>query len=650
MKLIKIRAIGFQGDDFSYDLAAITLLIGRNFRGKTRVLNAIQVLLLGYLPALGKENKATFTLASGTAMTIEGTFDTGQVMTRAFTLRGNTVSMTLDGPKEITDYDQMAVMLNAEEYLARSDRSRVEYVFAHVAMGDAWTGTGIHERLEAKLLPAGEQWPAEKLQAVNTVLTAMNTDASKCEAVQEWVDEAIESVTNSWKGAKASAVQMEKTIQGLANLRAADEDPLQLSTLEDERAVLQRGITDLTERRGRYLGSFTAMKAAQVRREEIERELRHGDKTRQQMLDAKHKLALISQAIVDASPLITGDDLRTHQTLLGDAKQRVAEIDRQRLEQQARVNQGETELAALDGQTRCPYCAAEGTEWKKLRAAEYAKQIDEAKEQVALLAEAGRVAAGIYRHHQESGIALHDKHKLQARMREDLRAAESQLAKLEPSVSRLGAMAEELAKLLPNDPMLTASVDVLQSEINIKNDEARATDRLIKEAAGRVSELKRLAQAERDRDAAKLEQEVAAAAGKELRVIQSEMVEAAFKPLLDRANSFFAHVLRSPLIYRDKEIGMVCEGHWVPHHTFSGTEKALTYAALQAALAAQSPVRLMMIDELGRLDGVTADKMIHAVMAAVWSGQLDGFIGIDTGRADFWSTVADSSFKIIEIS
>ena len=129
-----------------------------------------------------------------------------------------------------------------------------------------------------------------------------------------------------------------------------------------------------------------------------------------------------------------------------------------------------------------------------------------------------------------------------------------------------------------------------------------------------------------------------------------KMVEDAFRPLLTVANSFFGAILKSPLAYNDGEIGTWREGVWVGHRTFSGTEKALCYSAIQMALAASSPVRVMIVDELGRLDAGNAEKLLLAVGHAIKTNRIDQFIGIDaTNRYETSGTLEDFAFQLVTV-
>ncbi len=149
---------------------------------------------------------------------------------------------------------------------------------------------------------------------------------------------------------------------------------------------------------------------------------------------------------------------------------------------------------------------------------------------------------------------------------------------------------------------------------------------------GRAQDVKRLAEAERNRDEAQELEAVAKIASSILRNLQAEFVDDAFRPLLERANALFPEVLKTPLVYCDGEIGTWRSGTWVNHATFSGAEKKLAYVAIQAALAARSPVRILILDELGMVDTPNLVRVFKGIHDAIERGDLHQFVGIDIGR------------------
>jgi hypothetical protein len=638
MKLIRIKATNFKGLSFDEPLAPLTIFVGSNFAGKTARTDAIRLLLLGWLPELGKAPRATFGLASGTEMIVEGTFDSGQLIRRRWFLKGDTVKSESIVPKEFEAAGgELAVMLDAGTYFGLSDRARIDYVFGLVNMGEKWTPAAILNRLE-KFSKTPE---LQKLLVNRLEISATG---------QQFVDQAIEGAGDFWKQEKARAAGFEQMIQKLQTLRAADmlTGPT-LAALEDRRAQIAREISTLNEQKGRFLGSFAQVKSDRARREQIDRDLRFGDKSRAELLAAQQKQALIEKDLAAATPAGSRAALSD---ALAAASGEVARSDIHLDGAQRTWNSLNAQLAEIDRATACPCCGAAGEGWKDAKRAKLTEELAEA----ARLLEAEKIKnASARAANREALAAMKDfdaAEDQRRRLANALVDVKADVARLMPMIARLADLAAERERLMPDDPALAQAVEDLQAKINVLEDEARGIDRGIRDAHARAGEIKRLAEAEKERDESRQAQEQASEIGKELRRLQGEMVEEAFTSLLDRANGFYQGVLKAPLSYNSAqggEIGMWRDSQWVAHHTFSGTEKALTYAAIQAALSQKSPCSIMLIDELGRLDEENVMIMLEATKQALAGGLIDGFVGIDTGRLPLYRSARDSAFLVTQV-
>lgn len=650
MKLVKISARGFKGPDFQYDLTEITVLFGRNFRGKSRVMDAIRLALLGYLPELGKRNQDTFGLATGPDMEICAVFDNGLAIRRRWSLIGNSVKLDQDVPDEIKAMGGLAVMLNAEEYFGLSDTARVNYVFANCWVSSSLGADDVIKRVEKLLL---KEFPGEQKASVDRFVKKISEkqDDKSYPDCRAFLEEQIMSVADILKSEKAAGVRAEKAIQQITDQRLRDDPSLSLEALTEQRGRLERQLAELNEKKGRFIGSFTQMKSDAQRREAINRELGYGDKTKLQLSDLREKLRLMDQHIA-AEARVEHGEIQESSEMKSLLSSNLDTAQRRSRECREAVKEYEKQLSQLDGATECPYCGSTGDGWKTLKAAELVQAVERAKggiEEYENAQDAAKIEidAAITRHNR-----LLDRQKAQTQLDRARIDLVGEISRLEPLIARLDTLAEELTRLMVDDPKLNETVSALQTEINITNEGIRGVDAEIKVANGRAFELKRLADAQKERDDAKVDAKVADTAAKELKVIQGEIVAEAFAPMLARANSFFAGVLSSPLAYsveQGGEIGTWRDGLWIGHRTFSGTEKALTYAAIQASLAMNSPFRLMLLDELGRLDIDSMRGLVAAVHNTLGDGLIDQFVGIDAGRGEFYQAEASSYFTVVEV-
>lgn len=618
MFLSKISGRSIKGGDFDVALTRANVVHGDNFAGKTRVADAMRLLLVGHLPELGKLPRATFGLASGPAMTVTGVLTDGVVdyaLSRRWWLEGDTVKTEFLIPDVLKGCSLLTVMLNAEEYFALSDRDRVNYVFKNLPMDGLPTAASIVARVSGAV-PGYDAAEAFKHGAALPL--------------QENLEQAIAAVADDWKREKDHANRMEETVRGLTGLRAQDEKFRPLAEAQDERARVERKLTDAAAQKSVLMARYTEMRSARVRREAINRDLSFTEKDSRDLVDLEAKLGLL---VAEADKLpVAILPLMEYATRVAEADAAHKRAYQSVRDAEAELKQANQSLASLDGLNNCPYCGACGDSWKTALAADLGAAVGKWEMEITT-----RTAVmGHARTAADAAIAERDGAKVVIAKAEEIRAqgdaCRQRIAAIKPRLARADALREELGRLAPDDNELTVQVDMLQAEENIRRAEARTLDEEISLAQGRQQELRRLAEAEAERDDAKKKQGLAAEAGKELRLVQAELVEEAFRPLLDRANAIFGAVLRTPLAYRDGEIGTRRGGVWVGHRTFSGAEKALAYAAIQAALASRSPVRLMLLDELGRLTVSTAELVALAVANAIEAGHVDQFLGIDPER------------------
>lgn len=94
-KLKKIRIEGMHNvSDKTYDLSDFTYFYGNNGAGKSTILQAIQLALLGYIPGTGKTNSAIFTHSNANIMRVTLTIETDSVnieLMREYKSAGKTV-------------------------------------------------------------------------------------------------------------------------------------------------------------------------------------------------------------------------------------------------------------------------------------------------------------------------------------------------------------------------------------------------------------------------------------------------------------------------------------------------------------------------------------------------------------------------------
>lgn len=96
MKIQSVQISGMHNVEArTYDFNDIAYLFGKNGAGKSTVMQAIQLAILGYIPGTDKTNTAIFRHANCDMMSVSVTFDNGQKVTRLFKKSGTSIKVTV---------------------------------------------------------------------------------------------------------------------------------------------------------------------------------------------------------------------------------------------------------------------------------------------------------------------------------------------------------------------------------------------------------------------------------------------------------------------------------------------------------------------------------------------------------------------------
>lgn len=628
MKLVSISAQNFGGiPAFEFALSGVNAIVGRNFGGKTRIANAIKVLLLGYLPDLGKKNSATFGLASGRSMTVSGTFDNGMRITRTFRVSGDSVKQEADVPAEIEALGTLAFTLNADDYFALSERERVAYVFANLPLA------GAPDPRRTVIDAIADRSVERVARVVEAVFGKPGTNARL--PVQSQIEIALAAATENAKSAREYAVRMEKGAQAVETLRLQDAPQVDLAALRSEKDAAAAEVEAMSLRRGELVAQRRAEEANDSRRRRL-----RGDAVGQTAAAFGSEVQRLRDALaaIDARKPedgATAEDVRSAAAEVRDQENAAERCDWESATLRASLAESEKALAAAEHAETCPYCATPGTAWKDRKVGELRSAVAGMR---AKLDQLGAHKLGLIGSIEQARGRRDAWEKEVAARAQDERsraAAVGALSVAETRGRRLAQIEAELAEI-PAPADHGREVEEVDGRLSRTRARIAEIDDLLRSQDRRANDLRRIAEAEKQRDDAREDLALGVAVLEALRGLQANLVEAAFGPLLDRANRIFGHLLPTPLAYHEGELGSWRDGIWVSHRIFSGTEKALAYASLQAALAAGSPIKVMILDELGRLDEANARRMMDAAHEAVNRGDIDTFVGIDASRTGFY--------------
>jgi hypothetical protein len=555
MKLKQITYENLKGRSETVELGSANLIFGPNFAGKTTIIDAIKLLLLGYHPSLDKTARGTFELSSGEELRVSGLMRGALRMPLSAT---HTTSDAIgdheigrvwkrrDGKITRQDFVPMdwpeipAVLLDANAYFGASDRGKTELLFSAAQIEGAITVPQINKRL----LEYG-----------------LMLSQPEGQTVQQWIESSLVTVERFRSDAAASVRRMRGTVQGLSELRLKDSEPS--TTAEFVKAKLAPKRADL---------------------EVLQRALGQGALRSESHEEAKLKSELTKLDL-------TNNELHN---LLARRKN---------------INERwEKVFSGTAGKLFCSRCKKKA---EKIRDGDL-KAVET-----------------------------------------EIKAAKNAVRFLLDEITALKPKAEKARKKA--EAAMQRRTDETEEKIAGLREEIAALEKEEARAIGEQSERRRLKDAREELDKHELQEKRMGEAKAYLLGVKAEMTRELFVPILKVAERFTRGIFKDPLIFTEGQLGISLaskfgEGVYIPHRTFSGTEQAIAFAALQAALGATAPIKLVVMDELGRIDSKNKNQLLSNIESALSDGVIDQFIGIDTDLSKGFTAQLPDDWTLIERS
>lgn len=510
---------------------------------------------------------------------------------------------------------------------------------------------------------------------------ALTVELTKLRAEIGQAQNRLGALREQAKGAEANDEKRRALIAAIERARARVGD--RPTTPID---ALQREIDATNTRVGELRAEYAA---ARARYNEIE-----GKRARARILEGKIREAL-NVPTAEASTVskleteiakVPAYDTSAANKAANEAQSRVAGLQERQRGNDAARQRAEAWYQSHASGDKCPTCGAAGDEFHGLIKNTFDARIGELDaEQRAIESEYQDANEAAQRAQAAQNEAL--KHERTAqRLRRELDAAKLALEKYNAAAAVIRSTREELDRLgdleavAPEPPKEIEQLNARLQGLNAERERTEAAAELargeealqqIPEAVGnpdeaaygiecqiqakqeRVEEIEQglkkhgaqLAD-ERTMEDARQSQEkeltrelLLKAARAKLQEERERIINEAFKPLLEKVNTFTAGILPSPLEFREGELGRYNGPSWVPVRAFGGAYTAVTYAGIQAALGEQAPAKIVIVDEMGRLDATTKAAFLANIKRALERGSIEQFIGVDVDP-DFYMTPA----------
>jgi hypothetical protein len=619
---MNITATGIKTGGITLELAALTIAVGDNGKGKTAIADAFKLGLLGYHPTLGKRPGEILKLANGKTLEVAIPGDRWGIgsIRRTWTRKG--AGGSHEASEGATLFDSTVkfspVELDFESFLQAKPTARREILEAVLPDPDP---EEIANEIRLKLQGEG----IDDLESSDFVALAKEL----AEQGREWKQES-----DRLKGAIQSLeIAIAEQIDPATDVT---ESPVELKARRDE----------ILSEQGKHAAAIAALSD---RLKKVVPQPAGGVKpTKAQIEAAKKSVEAAEQAkAANARLKIEIDKVRSKpepeivldlRADIAALRDELAETEKARDLVLGKVRDLESRREKLEGCPACPTCGTAGDTFAEA----IAELIDEplelqrekldalAKESDAKIAEIAKTEADlndrVEEHEDEKGHAIA---ALEASI--DL---DAEITTADPN--RLERLALDWDRFEASEPVS----DEERAELEAKG---IALAQNLADVDGKLAELKRasdLAEANSRRHGDLTSSKTAIEeAKKKVKSIKSlgdwaksrslEVTAERLRPFLDPANSILAGVVEGSLAINGTEIGLQQGENFRPIEVLSGAESTAVAAAIQVAIASVGEVGIVIVDELSRLTWDRRRSLIGNLLAATNSGLIKNVLVLD---------------------
>jgi len=686
--ITKVTAQNLKGRSFSFPLQPLTIITGPNAHGKTSIADAITVGLFGYHPNLGKTNPATMQLASADRMEIALQMLGGQESKQAWTRKGKTIKKDGAPPEGVAPLLQS--LLTGPQFLSASATQRAAMIRTAAGAGAEDPVQVLTQQIQASGKIAGlwgclpktkvtefADWIEDRRDAIKDEITAsravidrmtktmqglahLSTESQEHSVTLEQLTEA----RNKEAQAQAELATFNLTFERLkqerdkANRLAATPDA---HPIEPTEAALAKMET---------LKQQIAAEAVIVANNDRDnREYLRLTRQRNALLDArdktKHDLEEAMQSanltVMDAEHFIETTpppDLQTLHAACVEAytatQATEVAVNRWTLEANDAAKTGEC--------THCQSCGAAREHWTpEIRnAAGEAHStaqlnLNEAKARLAAAALAEKTANTANAKGQETAQTLLQANRIVelgktlAQLNEDIEATPEPTPPAPPEEvgntkyeleNELTEYTEGLEAYDLGQKLQQAQTALEQHEANraplfdAAQEAAKTREQYqvaYDAAQASRNEAQKLGEAQKELDEAKEQADQWKALQELLLTLAADLARKSLEPILETARLFTDGLLPTPLGARGLELGRWDGDNFVALDVFSGSERAVAFAGISAALATGGK-RLIILDEFSQLDDDRKTLFLEHLTAAIDQGRIDQAIVLDNRR------------------
>jgi len=676
-----LSAKNLKGRSFSYDLAPLNIIVGDNEVGKTAVLDAVVMNLLGYKLKPGKpplKSSAAIFRSCGcrgggaTELDLQAELTDGQTIHRNWAMKRGKISYT--GP----DNEWIPpLLLDPTGFFAISGPERRNHVLRQCDLSALGLGyKPLLQKLDKiEYEPALGEDGKVAVEAVKLTINQLETArAEEDVSIYDWLSSVVESITALRDQAKALAETHEETIKGLTDGKAQDADMTAIQSVQPELNDMRASHTAAVQAEANALNQFNA--AAKELQDAKALAATQVDETA-----TRNQISAQEQFIAKAKEVPAPGDRPTEQTMqtprpnvLETHKEWYAKDNAARLEARKasdimlRITLLKTQIEEARARTTCPTCGHDITTQQAKIVADLESSLkthlNEYQIQQTLCddARAAAITAQDVAKRVENDIATWDaeasrlralnqtmldawtaRHRGYTDAQTKINRTTAEIARLQASLTSNAAAHDAWVKL----PMLEASTAELAKLYQIAKSEVPSIQETIRQLEVRqrqfIARTQDQRRADQSRQMLKQAQERLTVFKAALKLVAGEKERAAadaFGALLKHARLFTDGNLRAPLEYRDGEIGMTFEGNWIEVGEFSGKQQIFALAGLGVALTQDNKgLRIVLVDEMGRLTEANKQKLIDRLLELIDQDIIDQAFLCDVSAESYFGIV-----------
>jgi energy-coupling factor transporter ATP-binding protein EcfA2 len=601
MLIDKIQLSNVKGISKSYELEKTNLIHGDNGSGKTAILDAIRLALLGYHPKLGKTGKSIFSLSSSTAMSCSVRFDDGQTSCFDASTTGSSVSKNWTG---VELEDNFKLQLDPSLFFDASLQERRNSIFSVLSGNQEST---IKNKVLALVNAIPNEGTIDESQVIEEFKAFIDKTFVESKHSNESLLVIIEKAKKLVSMFREDVRVMDKTLEGLAQIN--DTPTFEITSVEHYEN-LKNAVLDKIEKTREILN----------KKKQIENEILSAKIEIDEIEIAKSKKA----DPIDPAPFFA--ELRELQDAHNQEK---AVIESKILLFETKINESKSLLSLKMGED--------------MSFEEVKKIIPEGNfnVHVEVLNEGGSLTTSVWKiesfdlKNQQEEIT-----KLSTQLNSLNQAYHEACAPLEQKINEakqidsqaptdLDEFLKTKVKNLTEQYNQISNNKNLESDFDALHDESLRLEEAIRKASSKKIDSEKIEKARKQSAISGLRLALAKTIQKAMIDFSQDITDSTLSGLLSSMNKFANGIDLPNYAILDGEIGYYSKSTFVPSSTFSGSEFAILRCAATIALAMNSMYKIAIIDELGRFDADRKIKTLKCLKQLTDDGDLSQFIVVD---------------------